>query len=67
MVVDVDVVEELGSDGYLYGRAQLDGAEQNMVVRVDAINHPNAGDKINLIADPDSVHLFDVESGARLN
>ena len=65
--VDVDVVEELGSDGYLYGRAQLDGSEQNMVVRVDAINHPKAGDKIHLIADPDSVHLFDVESGARLN
>ena len=67
LVVDVDVVEELGSDGYLYGRAQLDGSEQNMVVRVDAINHPKAGEKIHLIADPDSVHLFDVESGARLN
>ncbi len=67
LVVDVDVVEELGSDGYLYGRAQLDGSEQSMVVRVDAINHPKAGDKIHLIADPDSVHLFDVESGARLN
>ncbi len=67
LVVDVDVVEELGSDGYLYGRAQLDGTEQNVVVRVDAINHPNAGDKIHLIADPEAVHLFDVESGARLN
>ena len=67
LVVDVDVVEELGSDGYLYGRAQLDGTEQNVVVRVDAINHPKAGDKIHLIADSDSVHLFDVESGARLN
>jgi multiple sugar transport system ATP-binding protein len=65
--VDVDVVEELGSDGYLYGRAQLDGTEQNVVVRVDAINHPKAGDKIHLISEPDAVHLFDVESGARLN
>ena len=67
LVVDVDVVEELGSDGYLYGRAQLDGSEQNIVVRVDAINHPNAGDTIHLIADADAVHVFDVESGARLN
>ena len=65
--VDVDVVEELGSDGYLYGRAQLDGTEQNVVVRVDAINHPKAGDKIHLISEPNAVHLFDVESGARLN
>ncbi len=67
LVVDVDVVEELGSDGYLYGRAQLDGTEQNVVVRVDAINHPKAGDKIHLISEPNAVHLFDVESGARLN
>jgi multiple sugar transport system ATP-binding protein len=67
LVVDVDVVEELGSDGYLYGRAQLDGSEQNIVVRVDAINHPNPGDTIHLIADADAVHVFDVESGARLN
>jgi multiple sugar transport system ATP-binding protein len=67
LVVDVDVVEELGSDGYLYGRAQLDGTEQNVVVRVDAISHPMPGEKIHLIADPDAVHLFDVESGARLN
>ena len=65
--VDVDVVEELGSDGYLYGRAQLDGTEQNVVVRVDAINHPKAGDKIHLISEPNAVHLFDIESGARLN
>jgi len=65
--VDVDVVEELGSDGFLYGRAQLDGTEQNIVVRVDAIDHPKAGDRIHLEADSSAVHLFDVESGLRLN
>ena len=67
LVVDVDVVEELGSDGYLYGRAQLDGTEQAIVVRVDALNHPRAGEKIHLHADKDALHLFDVESGERLN
>ena len=65
--VDVDVVEELGSDGYLYGRVQLDGNEQNVVVRVDAIDHPKAGDKIHLQADPEAVHVFDGETGERLN
>jgi multiple sugar transport system ATP-binding protein len=66
--VEVDVVEELGSDGFLYGRAQLDGAEQNVVIRVHAIDHPMAGDKIHLTAtDAEAVHLFDVESGLRLN
>jgi multiple sugar transport system ATP-binding protein len=67
LVVDVDVVEELGSDGFLYGRAQLDGTEQNVVVRVDAINHPKAGDRIHLLADASSVHVFDAETGLRLN
>jgi multiple sugar transport system ATP-binding protein len=67
LVVDVDVVEELGSDGFLYGRAQLDGTEQNVVVRVDAINHPKAGDRIHLLADAASVHVFDAETGLRLN
>jgi multiple sugar transport system ATP-binding protein len=67
LVVDVDVVEELGSDGFLYGRAQLDGTEQNVVVRVDAIHHPKAGDRIHLLADASSVHVFDAETGLRLN
>jgi multiple sugar transport system ATP-binding protein len=67
LVVDVDLVEELGSDGFLYGRAQLDGAEQNIVVRVDPISHPRAGEKVHLHADKDAVHVFDVESGERLN
>ncbi|MFM1957806.1 MAG: sn-glycerol-3-phosphate transporter ATP-binding protein UgpC [Actinomycetota bacterium] len=65
--VDVDVVEELGSDGYLYGRANLDGQEHNVVVRVDPIDHPRAGDRIHLQADAAAVHVFDAESGERLN
>jgi len=67
LVVDVDVVEELGSDGFLYGRAQHDGVEQNIVVRVDPVDHPKAGDKIHLQADVDFVHVFDGETGERLN
>ena len=67
LIVDVDVIEELGSDGYLYGRVQLDGTEQNIVVRVHPIDHPMAGDKIHLQADPEAVHVFDTESGERHN
>ena len=67
LVVDVDVVEELGSDGYLYGRSHLDGQDQNIVVRVDAISHPRAGEQIHLQADVDALHIFDVETGERLN
>ncbi|EIC92401.1 glycerol-phosphate porter [Candidatus Aquiluna sp. IMCC13023] len=67
LFVDVDVIEELGSDGYLYGRVQLDGTEQNIVVRVHPIDHPMAGDKIHLQTDTEAVHVFDTESGERLN
>jgi multiple sugar transport system ATP-binding protein len=67
IAVEVDVVEELGADGYLYGHTDIDGASQDVVSRVDGRAHPIAGDKVFLKADGGLVHLFDVESGARLN
>jgi ABC-type sugar transport system ATPase subunit len=42
----VDLVEELGADGYLYGSAEVNGEKIEMVVRVDGRDHPVAGDKI---------------------
>jgi multiple sugar transport system ATP-binding protein len=65
--VDVDVIEELGADGYLYGTSHLNGGNQDIVVRVDGRDHPMKGDNIFLKADGGIVHLFDVESGERLN
>jgi multiple sugar transport system ATP-binding protein len=67
IAVEVDVVEELGADGYLYGHTDIDGASQDVVSRVDGRAHPIAGDKVFLKADGGLVHLFDIESGARLN
>ena len=65
--VEVDVVEELGADGYLYGHTNIGAAPQDVVSRVDGRTHPHAGDKVYLKADGGLVHLFDIESGARLN
>ena len=65
--VDVDVVEELGADGYLYGQSHLDGANQDIVCRVDGRVHPHAGDKVTLKPEGGVLHLFDIESGLRLN
>ena len=65
--VDVDVVEELGADGYLYGTTHQNGGSQDIVCRVDGRTHPNAGESVFLKADGGIVHLFDVESGERLN
>ena len=65
--VAVDLVEELGADGYLYGRANASGAgEHDIVARVDGRNHPNAGETVTLHAVPGHVHVFDAETGLRL-
>ena len=65
--VEVDVVEELGADGYLYGHTELDGQRFDMVVRVDGRNHPVAGDKIVVTPTPAHIHAFDIESGERIS
>ena len=62
----VDLVEELGADGYLYGHSDIEGVRTDIVARVDGRIHPNAGDRILLAPVPDHVHVFDLESGERL-
>ena len=65
--VTVDLVEELGADGYLYGHADVNGKRTELVARVDGRRHPMAGDTVVLAPIPGHVHLFDIESGNRLN
>ncbi|WP_440710020.1 ABC transporter ATP-binding protein [Herbiconiux sp. YIM B11900] len=64
--VVVDLIEELGADGYLYGHSEIDGKRTDIVTRVDGRSHPFVGDKVYLTAAPGHVHLFDLESGERL-
>lgn len=65
--VEVDVVEELGADGYLYGHTELEGHRVDIIARVDGRNHPEAGETVVVTPLPQHVHAFDVESGERLN
>ena len=65
--VDVDLVEELGADGYLYGHTDIDGKRVDIVVRVDGRSHPSAGDKVFITPQPDHIHVFDTETGLRLS
>jgi multiple sugar transport system ATP-binding protein len=67
LAVDVDLVEELGADGYLYGHSTVEGKRTDIVARVDGRVHPNAGDRVYLTATPGHVHIFDAESGLRLS
>ncbi len=65
--LEVDVVEELGADAYVYGRADVGGTEQTIVARVDWRNPPTKGETINLApVDPAGVHVFATDSGRRL-
>ena len=64
--VDVDLVEELGADGYLYGHTDINGKRTDIVARVDGRRHPNAGEKVILAPVPGHVHVFDLDSGERL-
>ena len=65
--VHIDLVEELGADGYLYGHSEINGTRTDVVARVDGRNHPNAGETVSLTARHNHVHTFDIESGERLN
>ena len=43
LAVDVDLVEELGADGYLYGHVDIAGKRTDIVARVDGRNAPARG------------------------
>lgn len=64
--VQVDLVEELGADGYLYGHADVKGNRVDVVARVDGRAHPNAGETVFITPEPKHIHAFDLESGERL-
>ena len=64
--VEVDVVEELGADAYIYGHTTLDGKNYDMVVRVDGRRPPMKGDTVYVRPEQGHVHLFDTTNGLRL-
>jgi multiple sugar transport system ATP-binding protein len=65
--VHVDVVEELGSDAFVYGRVALADGEKHLVVRHDARRPPAKGDTLKLKIRTDELHVFHPETGARFS
>ena len=71
----VEVVEELGSDAFVYGRpvdkdvkfanANEEGAQ--VIVRWDPKHPPKPGDIITVEAIPTAIHLFNSMSGERIH
>src|SRR6478736_1243036 len=67
MPVKVTVVEDLGSDAFVYGTSGVEGTPNNIIIRVNGRDHVQKGETIYVTTDPQSVHVFDTESGARLS
>jgi multiple sugar transport system ATP-binding protein len=67
IAVEIQVIEELGADAFLYGHTTIEGKKVDIIARVDAKNHPMAGETVNLIPQGGITHLFDITSGLRLN
>jgi len=65
--MQIDVVEELGADAYLYGR--VTGPDntfgQSIVARADGQNPPPRGSRVRLHPQPGHLHFFGVD-GRRL-
>ena len=72
--VQVEVVEELGADAFVYGKpvdsavkfanASDEGAQ--VIVRWDPKNPPKSGQTVTVSAKADAIHLFNVADGKRL-
>ena len=71
----VEVVEELGSDAFVYGKpadsnvkfANSSDEGVQVIVRWDPKNPPKPGETITVANIANAVHLFDATTGARLN
>jgi multiple sugar transport system ATP-binding protein len=65
--VHVDLVEELGSDAYVYGTADLGaGQDGRVVVRTDGRKPPQMGQTVHVQSRPGHEHAFHAETGERL-
>ena len=65
IAAEITVVEELGSDAFIYGNLVNDPSE-SIVVRTSGRSGARIGDKISLHTISDELHLFHPETGERL-
>jgi len=68
LAIRVAVVEELGSEAFLYGTDATadDVTAKPIVARAEGLGSTRAGDVVHLVPRPDRVHVFDAATGARL-
>ncbi|MFE3637906.1 diacetylchitobiose ABC transporter ATP-binding protein MsiK [Streptomyces cellostaticus] len=67
LAVSVNVVEELGADGYVYGTAEVGGEVKDLVVRVNGRQVPEKGATLHVVPRPGETHVFSTSTGERLS
>jgi multiple sugar transport system ATP-binding protein len=68
--VEVQVVEELGSDAFAYGRLRTDDADAEgrlLVLRADARRPPMKGEIVHVAIRSGETHVFSAQTGARVS
>ena len=65
--VQITVVEELGSDAFVYGTSGVEGTPSNVIIRVNGRDKVHKGETVHVTTDPHHVHVFDTDSGERLS
>lgn len=60
----IDIIEKLGADSIIYGK---DKNGVTICYKENGNTNLNIGDKINLSVSVDSIHLFDKNTGKRIN
>ncbi|MGZ4435508.1 MAG: TOBE domain-containing protein, partial [Trebonia sp.] len=64
LTVEVALVEDLGSDSYIYGHLADDPA--NSIIVRSGRQHPRPGEVVKVAVDTAHLHLFDAASGLRI-
>ncbi len=67
LAVTVNVVEELGSDGFVYGSTRVGGEDKDLVVRVGGRDVPAKGSTLHVVPRAGELHVFSTSTGARLS
>jgi multiple sugar transport system ATP-binding protein len=62
----VEVVEEVGADAWVFCVADLGRETTKLVARTEARRAPERGERVTLRGRAEEAHLFDPETGARL-
>ncbi|MGH8968452.1 MAG: ABC transporter ATP-binding protein [Actinomycetes bacterium] len=66
LATTVNLVEELGADAYVYGTADVNGEDHEIIARVDGRQPPKMGAKVHFAPKPGHVHVFSTGTGERL-